>query len=97
MFDISEVPYKRGYVHSKGRGQETKIRCDFCSKIVPRWKTFPVFRGFRINDPMINKNMDKRMISGFQRKMYACPACARFRGIIKPGRSRTTRVSNKVY
>jgi ribosomal protein S26 len=88
------IPYKRGYSHSKERGQETKIPCSFCGKLVPRWKTFPVYRGFTINDPLINKDLDRRRISSFQRKMYACPGCARFRGIVKPGRSRTTRVTD---
>ena len=97
MFNISEVPYKRGYKHGKNRGQETKINCDFCSKQVPRWKTFPVFRGFRINDPMLKKTMDRRMVSGLERKMMACPSCARHRGIIKPGRSRKSRVSEQQY
>ncbi|MBI5332035.1 MAG: hypothetical protein HZB65_00520 [Candidatus Aenigmarchaeota archaeon] len=97
MFIISEVPYKRGYSHGKGRGQETKIPCDFCGKITPRWKTFPVMRGFRINDPLLKKDLDRRMISSFERKMYACPSCARHRGIVKPGRSRKTRVHEQEY
>lgn len=97
MISISGVPYKRGYTHSKHRGQESKIPCDFCSRLVPRWKTFPVIRGFSINDPLLKKSMDRRMISSFQRKMYACPACARHRGIIKPGRSRITRVHENPY
>ncbi len=94
---MSEVPYKRGYLHGKSRGQETKINCDFCSKQVPRWKTIPVMRGFSINDPLLKKTMDRRMISSFERKMYACPSCARHRGIIKPGRSRITRVHQNQY
>ena len=87
------APYTRGYSHSKGRGHESNVNCDFCGKTVPRWKTFPVYRGFRIDDPIIKKDVDRRRISTFSRKMYACPSCARFRGIIKVGRSRKTRSS----
>ncbi|MBI5073348.1 hypothetical protein HZA99_06025 [Candidatus Woesearchaeota archaeon] len=89
------TPYRRGYLHSRERGQETKITCSFCGKLVPRWKTFPVYQGFRINDPVLAKSMDRRRISSFERKMYACPGCARFRGIVKPGRSRKSRVTQE--
>jgi ribosomal protein S26 len=87
------APYKRGYRHGRGhgRGHETTVTCGFCGKLVPRWKTFPVFRRFGINDPLIKQQLDWRRLSMFERKVYACPSCARFRGIVKVGRSRKTR------
>ncbi|MFH0832597.1 MAG: hypothetical protein V1900_02685 [Candidatus Aenigmatarchaeota archaeon] len=82
------APYKRGYHHTKSKGHESTVTCGFCGRSVPRWKTIASYRGFRINDPVLNKQMDRRMMSMFQRKLYACPSCARHRGIIKVGRSR---------
>ncbi len=60
------------------------ITCSFCGRKVPRYKTFPVRRGFRITDPLLRKELGlKRSISLSLRKMYACPACARHRGIVR--------------
>jgi len=89
------APYKRGYKHTKSKGHESTVKCDYCGKVVPRWKTFTIMRGFNINDPVLRKQIDRKDMSMFQRKIYLCPSCARFRGIIKPGRSRKTRRSNK--
>jgi ribosomal protein S26 len=91
------APYSRGYSHSKGRGHESTVNCGFCGKSVPRWKTFPVYRGFRISDPVLRKEIDRRRVSTFERKMYACPSCARFRGIVKVGRSRKTRTGHSEF
>jgi len=93
---MSGAPYTRGYSHSKGRGQEKKINCGFCGRLVPRWKTFPVEKQFRISDPFIRKNMDMRRISMGGQKIHACPGCARFRGIVQVGRSRTSGRPNRM-
>ena len=85
------APYRRGYHHTKSKGHESTVNCDYCGKSVPRWKTFVTFKGFRITDPVLRKQIDPRMVSTFERKMYVCPACARFRGIVKIGRSRKSR------
>ena len=88
---VMSAPYTRGYTHSRERGQEKKINCGYCGRLVPRWKTFPVEKSFRISDPFIMKNIDMRRVSTWGRKIYACPGCARFRGIVQIGRSRVTR------
>jgi small subunit ribosomal protein S26e len=88
---IMAAPYKRGYHHTKSKGHESNVDCNFCGRSVPRWKTFATFRGFRITDPVLRQAIDKRAVSMFQRKQYACPSCARHRGIVKAGRSRKSR------
>ena len=88
---MSEAPYRRGWTHGTERGHEGTINCGFCGRLVPRWKTFPVYRRFGINDPVIRAQMDPRRMSLVERKLYACPSCARFRGIVKLGKSRKTR------
>ena len=87
------APYRRIYDHSRSTGKESTVNCGFCGKIVPRWKTFVHYRGFRISDPVLRKQIDPNRISTYQTKMYVCPSCARYRGIIKIGRSRKSRVS----
>lgn len=85
------APYRRGYTHTKSKGKESTVTCTYCGRSVPRWKTFVQYRGFRISDPGLRKQIDPRFVSGFQSKMYVCPSCARFRGIVKVGRSRKSR------
>lgn len=85
------APYRRGYSHTKSKGQEAAVTCSYCGRRVPRWKTFVQYRGFRISDPVLRKQVDPRRVSGMQSKMYVCPSCARFRGIVEVGRSRRTR------
>ena len=92
VIDIS-APYKRGYTHTKSKGHESNVECGFCGRTVPRWKTFVTYKGFRITDPVLRQQIDRRAMSMFERKMYACPSCARHRGIVKVGRSRTSRSS----
>ncbi|MBI4896341.1 MAG: hypothetical protein HY832_02225 [Candidatus Aenigmarchaeota archaeon] len=87
------APYERGYKHTKSKGKETNVDCGYCGRTVPRWKTFSTFKRFRISDPTLRKQIDTRFISSFERKIYACPACARHRGIVQIGRSRKSRVS----
>lgn len=84
---ISTAPYTRKYAHTKSRGSESTVRCDFCQREVPKYKTFSVTRGFRISDPAILQQVDRRMIHLMQRRMRACPSCARYRGIVQPGKS----------
>jgi ribosomal protein S26 len=84
---ISVAPYKRTYRHTKGRGKETNVTCEFCKKRVPRYKAFVITKMFKISDPFIMQQVDKRFMSFIKRKIYVCPACARFRGIVQPGKS----------
>ena len=79
--------YKRGWSHSKGRGKEGSIFCGFCGKRVPKYKTFSVTKSFGINDPQLKKDLGfGRYSTLFQRKMHACPACARHRNIVRKKR-----------
>jgi len=78
--------YKRGWKHSKGRGRETQVTCGFCGKRVPKYKTFSVVKGLRISDPGIRQGMGGQGrfgMSFLQSKIYACPACARHRNIVR--------------
>jgi small subunit ribosomal protein S26e len=84
---ISTAPYRRKYWHTKTRGRETTVTCEFCKREVPRYKTFVITKGFRISDPAILQQVDKRMIHLLKRKIRVCPSCARFRGIAQPGKS----------
>lgn len=84
---ISTAPYKRSYKHTKRRGREQLVKCDACGRNVPRYKTFVKIRGMRIRDPTLLKQVDRRMIHLLKRKVRLCPACARFRGVAKPGKS----------
>jgi len=84
---ISKAPYKRTYKHTSQRGKETRVRCDKCGNLVPRWKTFTAYRGFRIRDPVILKQIDKRMLHLMSKKMRVCPKCARFYHIVQRGKS----------
>lgn len=59
--------------------------------MAPRWKMFTVMKGFRINDPVIRQQMDPRRLSFFERKEYACPGCARHRGIVQAGKAHGSR------
>jgi len=79
--------YKRGWHHTRGRGKESIVSCGFCGRKVPKYKTFPVMKGLRISDPIIKKEFGfSRGFSLFQGKMYACPACARHRNIVRKKR-----------
>jgi len=85
------APYKRGYAHTKSKGRESTVTCGYCGRVVPKWKTFTTEKRFGINDPVLRKAIDRKYVSTFNRKIYACPGCARHRKIIKVGRSRKTR------
>jgi len=84
---ISTVPYTRKYAHTKSRGRESTVTCDVCGREVPKYKTFTKMRGFRISDPLILQQVDRRMIHMMQRRMRLCPSCARFQGVVQPGKS----------
>lgn len=73
--------YRRGWQHTKRRGRESTVSCGFCGKSVPKYKTFPVVRGFRISDPVLRKELGN--VGMLANKMYACPACARHRNIVR--------------
>ena len=49
--------YKRGWSHTKRRGHETNVNCGFCGRMVPKYKTFAVVRGFGITDPALRKDL----------------------------------------
>ena len=84
---ISRAPFTRHYLNTSKRGRERTVTCDGCGRKVPSYKTFPVRRGFRIRDPVLLQQMDRRMIHGMVRVERFCPSCARFRGISQPGKS----------
>lgn len=81
--------YRRGWHHTKTRGKESLVICGFCGRKVPKYKTFSVFKGFRITDPLLRKELgsrDRRGLSLSMSKIHACPACARHRNIVKKRR-----------
>ena len=84
---VSQAPYTRKYQHGKGRGHEQLVNCGYCGKKVPRYKTFLKFKGFRITDPSILKQVDRKYIHMNRQKMYVCPKCARFFKVVQKGRT----------
>lgn len=84
---ISTAPYRRKYSHTKGRGSEGFVTCSYCKKQVPRWKAFVKYKGFRINDPVLMKQIPRYQVHTFSQKIYICPSCARSRRIVQPGLS----------
>ena len=85
---VSKAPYKRTYKHSAQRGREYRIPCAFCKRLVPRYKTFVITKSSSLlKDPVLAKQLDKRFIHTGKTKLRICPACARFRGIVQPGKS----------
>lgn len=75
--------YKRGWHSSNSRGKQSSVSCGFCGRIVPRYKTFTTYRGFKITDPFLRKELDKTNTNFSSEKVYACPACARHRSIVQ--------------
>lgn len=84
---VSTVPYTRKYAHTKSRGREGTVNCGICGRQVPKYKTFVVRKGLRITDPAILQQVDRRMIHMMTRFVRLCPACARFQGVVQPGKS----------
>lgn len=89
--------YKRGYKHTGGRGHQGTVLCGYCGRIVPRHKTFTVHKGFRISDPLLRQEVDPRNISLGSQKIYACPSCARHRGIVQKRDEHGFKVSKKRF
>ncbi len=86
---MTKKAYKRGWHHTKTRGREGTVTCGFCGKRVPKYKTFPTFKGFRISDPLLKQELGVRGRGGLSlstSKVYACPACARHRNIVRKKR-----------
>jgi len=77
---MKKESYKRGWHHTVKRGKETTITCSFCGRQVPKYKTFVVYKGFKINDPLL-KTSKRGLLSSV--KMHACPSCARFHRIVR--------------
>ncbi len=77
--------YTRGWHHTKTRGRETIVICGYCGKKFPKYKAFTAYKGFRINDPALKKEINRKF-SLSSRKMYVCPACARFHKIVQKKR-----------
>ncbi|MFH0957026.1 MAG: hypothetical protein V1813_04160 [Candidatus Aenigmatarchaeota archaeon] len=77
--------YKRGWKHGRARGKEQTITCSYCGRLVPKYKTFSVTRGFRITDPLLRDALGAqgRSISLMNSRMHACPGCARHRHIVR--------------
>lgn len=75
--------YKRGHKQTGGRGHQPTVSCGFCGRIVPRHKTFVTYRGFRITDPLLRREIERQDISTGSEKVYACPSCARHRSIVQ--------------
>lgn len=84
---ISKAPFTRHYWHTASRGKERTVTCSGCGREVPRYKTFIRRRQFRINDPVLLQQMDRRMIHLMPTIERFCPSCARFRGIAQPGKA----------
>jgi ribosomal protein S26 len=86
---MTKKAYKRGWQHTKTRGREGTVTCGFCGKRVPKYKTFPTFKGLRISDPLLRQELGDRARRGItltSSKVYACPACARHRNIVRKKR-----------
>ncbi len=86
---ISKAPYKRTYKHTKARGREYRVTCDLCGGLYPRYKTFTTERIISLSsDSLIAKNViDERLLTLSKTKFRVCPKCARFLGIVQPGKS----------
>jgi ribosomal protein S26 len=87
--DMPRQYYKRGWTHTKTRGKESMVTCGFCGRRVPKYKTFPTFKGFGISDPAIKAEIGirgRRGMNLLSAKVYACPGCARHRNIVRKKR-----------
>ncbi len=80
---ISKAPYTRGHKQSTSRGHQSTVFCNFCGRKLPRHKALVTRRGFRITDPLLKRELDRSQYGFSSEKQYACPACARHRGIVQ--------------
>jgi len=89
---MAKAPFKRTWKHGKSaRGKDTYIICSYCKKAFPRSKAFSKVVGFKISDPSLRREINPKQIMFSPQKIYICPSCARFRGIVEPGKSRKSR------
>ncbi len=82
---MGKAPYKREYKQSKARGKDYMVRCSSCGRKVPRFKAFPDYKGMKL-DPEIVKMTGRKNVHLLTVKAYYCPKCARFLGIVQPGK-----------
>ncbi|MBW6451273.1 MAG: hypothetical protein K0B02_00900 [DPANN group archaeon] len=80
---VSKAPYKRGHKSTAARGSQSSVSCSFCGAMTPRHKCIIQHRGFRITDPGLKRELDLQSVSTRSEKQYACPRCARSRGIVE--------------
>ncbi|MFP4116411.1 MAG: hypothetical protein ACLFQ8_01575 [Candidatus Aenigmatarchaeota archaeon] len=80
----SGAPYKRGYTQTKSKGSRQNVRCSFCGRRVPRFKAFKTKSGMTITDPEVREQVDDKDMHLPEKTQWACPKCARFRGIVEP-------------
>lgn len=80
---VGKAPYRREHKQTKGRGRQPTVNCGFCGRITPRHKTFVTYRGFRITDPLLRREIRRQGVSLQSEKIYACVACARHRKIVQ--------------
>ncbi|MFQ6051814.1 MAG: hypothetical protein ACE5K4_08985 [Candidatus Hydrothermarchaeota archaeon] len=83
---VSKAPYKRGYKHTKSRGSDPAVWCEMCGRRVPRFKSFSKIQSFYIADPVVRGVVDQHSFN--VRKVYYCPKCAKFLGIVEKKRQR---------
>jgi len=82
---MGKAPYVREYKQSKARGKDYMVRCDGCGRKVPRFKTFVTYKGLKLDHDIIQM-VGKKNISLTRVKAYYCPKCARYFGIVQPGK-----------
>ncbi len=82
---MSKAPYVREYKQSKARGKDYMVRCASCGRKVPRFKTFVGYRGLRLDYEII-KMVGEKNVHVATYKAYYCPKCARYLGIVQPGK-----------
>ncbi len=78
---VSKAPYRRGYRHTKSRGSDPAVWCEMCGRRVPRFKSFSKTQSFYIADPVVRGVVDQHSFN--VRKVYYCPKCAKFLGIVE--------------
>mgnify|MGYP007013844276 CR=1 FL=1 len=82
---MGKAPYVREYKQSKARGKDYTVRCSGCGRIVPRFKAFTSYRGFKL-DYEIVRMVGRKNVHVSSIKAYYCPKCARNLGIVQPGK-----------
>ncbi|MCS4541274.1 MAG: BatD family protein [Euryarchaeota archaeon] len=80
----TRAAYKRGYKAGKSKGKDTTVWCEGCGRKFPRHKAFLGRKSFRIFDPALSRIIDRSQVEVEQYKVYYCPKCARYLGIVEP-------------